>query len=121
MSAPLLLAVGLLGGAGAVARFVVDAAVSTRARRGFPIGILVVNLSGAFLLGVLVGATVHGDAYRLAATGLLGSYTTFSTWMFDSHRLATTGRRGAAAVNLAASLALGLLAVWLGRELGGLL
>lgn len=126
MSAPLLIAVGLLGGAAALARFLVDGAISARARpapgrRPFPLGILVVNLSGAFLLGVAVGAAVHGDRYSLVATGLLGSYTTFSTWMFDSHRLARTGRRGAAALNLAASLALGLLAVWLGRGLGELL
>jgi len=131
MSAPLLLAVGLLGGAGALARFLVDAAVCARAgrvraqpaRRPFPLGILAVNLSGAFLLGVVVGGAVHGDRYSLIATGLLGSYTTFSTWMFDSHRLASEGRRGRAraTLNIAASLALGLLAVWLGRELGGVL
>lgn len=122
MSAPVLLAIGLLGGAGALARYGVDAAVTARAGRAFsPLGILVVNLSGALLLGLLVGATVHGDAYRLVATGLLGSYTTFSTWMFDTHRLAAGGRRSAAALNLVASLALGLLAVWLGRELGALL
>ena len=120
MSAPLLLLVGLLGGAAACARFAVDAAISARAARGpqFPLGILVVNLGGAFLLGVVVGAALHGDRYTLVATGLLGSFTTFSTWMFDTHRLARDGRRGAAAANLAASLVLGLLAVWLGRELG---
>jgi CrcB protein len=131
MSAPLLLAVGLLGGAGALARFLVDAAITARAGRTrasvegrpFPLGILAVNLSGAFLLGVVVGAAVRGDRYSLVATGLLGSYTTFSTWMFDSHRLASEGRRGRAraAINIAASLALGLLAVWLGRELGAAL
>jgi len=120
MSAPLLLAIGLLGGAGALARYGVDAAVTARAGRAFPpLGILVVNLSGAFLLGIVVGVAVHGDRYSLVATGLLGSYTTFSTWVFDSHRLARGGRGGAAALNLGASLALGLLAVWLGRELGG--
>jgi CrcB protein len=126
MSAPLLLAVGLLGGAGALARFLVDGAISARARRAqdhdrrpFALGILVVNLSGAFLLGIVVGVAVHGDRYSLVATGLLGSYTTFSTWVFDSHRLARGGRGGAAALNLGASLALGLLAVWLGRELAG--
>jgi fluoride exporter len=120
VSAPLLLLVGLLGGAAACARFAVDAAITARAarRRPFPLGILTVNLSGAFVLGVVVGAALHGDRYTLVATGLLGSYTTFSTWMFDSHRLARDGRSGAAALNLAASLALGLLAVWLGRELG---
>jgi len=120
MSAPLLLLVGLLGGAAACARFAVDAAITARSARGdrFPLGILAVNLGGAFALGVVVGAALHGDRLSLIATGLLGSYTTFSTWMLDSHRLARDGRRGAAALNLAAGLALGLLAVWLGRELG---
>ena len=120
MSAPLVLLVGLLGGAAACARFAVDAAIAARASRGprLPLGILAVNLSGAFLLGVVVGAAVRGDRYSLIATGLLGSYTTFSTWMLDSDRLARDGRRAAAAVNLGASLVLGLLAVWLGRELG---
>ncbi len=124
MSLALLALVGLLGGAGACARFLVDGAITARTRREppgrrpFPGGILAVNLSGACLLGLVAGAAVHGDRYTLVATGLLGSYTTFSTWMFDSHRLARDGRRGAAARNLAASLGLGLLAVWLGRELG---
>ena len=120
MSTPLLLLVGLLGGAAACARFAVDAAITARAapERPLPLGILAVNLSGAFLLGVVVGAALHGDRLTLVATGLLGSYTTFSTWMFDSHRLARDGRRGHAALNLAASLALGLLAVWLGRHVG---
>jgi CrcB protein len=122
MSGPLLLAVGLLGGTGAVARFLVDGAITARARgRGLPLGILAVNLSGALLLGIVVGAAVRDDAYRLIATGLLGSYTTFSTWVFDSDRLARDGRGGAAALYIAASLALGLLAVWLGRELGAVL
>lgn len=129
MTAPLLLAIGILGGAGALARFLVDAAITARAvrtrtaarGRPFPLGILAVNLSGAFLLGVVVGLAVHGDRYSLIATGLLGSYTTFSTWVFDSHRLATDGRRAHAALHIVASLLLGLLAVWLGRELGGTL
>jgi fluoride exporter len=123
MSAPLLLLVALLGGAGACARFAVDTAITARTARGargarFPLGILAVNLSGAFLLGVVAGAALHGDRLSLIATGLLGSYTTFSTWMLDTHRLARDGRRGAAALNLGASLVLGLLAVWLGRALG---
>jgi fluoride exporter len=117
----LLLGIALLGGAGAVARVAVDALVSARAGTGFPWGILAVNLSGAALLGLLAGLAVHGDARRLLGTALLGSYTTFSTWMLDSHRLAEERRTALALANLLGSIVLGLLAVWAGRELGELL
>jgi fluoride exporter len=118
VSLPVVIAVGVLGGAGAIARFLVDSAVSRRAGRAFPFGILAVNLSGAFALGVLAGRALHGDADLLAAGGLIGAYTTFSTWVFDSERLGEEGRPRAAALNLAGSLVLGLAAVWLGRTAG---
>lgn len=108
----------LLGGTGAVARFLLDGAVVRRAGRSLPWGTLAVNLSGAFALGVLTGAGAHGDALRLAGTGLLGAYTTFSTWMLESHRLAEDGGFAAAAANLAGALVLGLAAAWLGRQVG---
>ena len=116
MTALVVVGVGLLGGVGAVARFLLDGAVASRAASAFPWGTLAVNLSGALALGILHGAGVSGDALRLLGTGLLGAFTTFSTWIVDSLRL---GERAGAA-NVAGSLALGLLAVWLGRELGGL-
>lgn len=112
--------VGLLGGAGALARFLLDGAVARRAAHWFPYGILVVNVSGSLLLGLLTGLALRGDALLLAGGALLGSYTTFSTWMRDSHRLAADGRGRAFAANLVISLALGLAAVALGRWLGGL-
>jgi CrcB protein len=118
MSLPLLLGIGVLGGLGSIARFLVDRAVTMRAGARFPAGILVVNVSGALALGVLVGAAVSGDAYRLAATGVLGAYTTFSTWMLDTQRLGAQRRPGAAALNVAGSLVLGVAAVWLGRRIG---
>ena len=109
--------IGLLGGLGAVARVLLGAAVDARARTWFPWGTLAVNVSGAFALGVLAGGTLGGTAYTLAATGFLGAFTTFSTWMVDARLLGA--RPGA--INLAAGLALGLLAVWVGRELGAVL
>jgi len=111
--------VAALGGAGAVARFLVGVAVSERARHVPAIGTLVVNLSGAFALGVLSGTHVGGNSLLLAGTALLGSYTTFSTWMLESHQLGEDGARGALAANLSVSLAAGLAAVALGRVLGG--
>jgi fluoride exporter len=62
MSTPLWLAVGLLGGVGALGRFLLDAAVSLRLGRQFPLGTLVVNATGALLLGLLVGLGVGGHA-----------------------------------------------------------
>jgi CrcB protein len=117
VSVALVLGVGILGGIGAVGRFLLDSAVSRRLGGAFPFGTLAVNLSGAFLLGVLAGAALSDDAYEAWGVGLVGGYTTFSTWMLESHRLAEEGRGRLAAVNVVASLVLGVAAVWLGRSL----
>jgi CrcB protein len=89
----------LAGGAGAVARFLVSRTLNV------PYGTLVVNVSGAFLLGLLGNNFVLG-------TGFVGAYTTFSTWMYESHGLS----RRAALANLVGSVALGLAAAQLGIE-----
>ena len=114
MSAGVIVAVALLGGLGSVARVLVDEAVRAHFGAAFPWGLLVVNLTGSFALGLVVGLGAHGDALRLAGIGLLGGYTTYSAWMLDSHRLPPR----LAAINVAVSLTGGLLAVWLGRALG---
>ena len=122
MSGVLLWAgVALLGGCGALARVAVGAAVTRRAHTQFPIGTFAVNVSGCLLLGLIAGLGLTGDGRLLAGTAVLGSYTTFSTWMLESQRLAAYGRRRAFAVNVLGSFALGLAAVALGRALGELL
>jgi CrcB protein len=121
MSVAVLLAVGMLGGAGSIARFLLDGSVSRRLGRAFPFGTLAVNLSGAFLLGVVVGAALDDDAYRLAGTGLLGAFTTFSTWALESHRLGEDGEGARGALNFAVSLVLGVAVAWAGRSLAGAL
>jgi fluoride exporter len=121
MSLGVLVAVGALGGLGAVGRFLLDGAVGARATGAFPYGTLAVNLSGAFVLGVLVGAALGGDPYRELGVGLVGGYTTFSTWALESHRLGEDGELRLGAGNFAVALVLGLAAAWLGRELGGAL
>ena len=110
--------VALLGGAGALARALVELWVSHHERGPFPTGVLVVNIGGALMLGLLTGLGLHGDALVLAGTATLGAYTTFSTWMLDSERLALGGRHRIAALNVALSLGLGLAAVTLGRLIG---
>jgi fluoride exporter len=113
--------VAVLGGLGALARWSLDGLVSAWWGRQFPIGTLAVNLTGAFLLGLLVGAGVQGRVLLLAGTATLGSYTTFSTWMFESHRLGEDGERRLAAANVVISLAAGLLAALVGRAVGAAL
>jgi fluoride exporter len=117
-SVVLWLGVGVLGGLAAGARFLLDALVSSGSGGRLPVGTLVVNLSGTVLLGVLVGIALHGDALLLAGTATIGSYTTFSTWMFESHRLGEDDRPWTLALNVAASLLLGVGAAALGRVIG---
>ncbi len=112
-------AVGALGGLGALSRFLLDALVSGATGARFPLGTLLVNVSGALVLGALVGLGLSADAYLLAGTAVIGSYTTFSTWMLESHRLAEDGRRWLLAVNVALSLVVGVGAAVVGRALGG--
>jgi fluoride exporter len=112
------IAVGLAGGFGALVRFGLDAFLSERAPSSFPFGTLSVNASGAALLGLLAGVALHGDALLVAGTGVLGSYTTFSTWLFETHRLGEDGELWMAALNVVVSLAVGLGAVALGRAIG---
>ena len=110
--------IALLGGLGALARFLLDGAVSSQVGRAFPFGTLAVNVTGAFAFGVLDGAAVGGDALRLAGVGFLGAYTTFSTWTLEAHRLGEDGRTRLGLANILVSLALGLGCAWLGRQLG---
>jgi CrcB protein len=107
-----------LGGLGAMLRFFVDGIVASRVGRDFPIGTLVVNASGAAALGFLVGLGFSGDRLVLAGTATLGSYTTFSTWMLETHRLVEEGEPLSAASNVLVSLGVGLGAAALGRAIG---
>lgn len=112
------LGVAALGGVGAVARVVGAHAVTARAGGEPMLGTLAINVAGAFVLGILAGAHVGGDALLLAGTATLGSFTTFSGWMLESLRAGVARRGGAVALNLGGSLALGLAAVALGHALG---
>lgn len=120
MSAGLWVAVGAIGGAGALARFLLDAAVAERVGREFPWGTFAVNITGTFVLGLVTGTVIGSTAMLLAGTAALGSYTTFSTWLFESHRLGEDGARRLLLLNLGVSLVVGYGAATLGRYLGQL-
>jgi fluoride exporter len=119
-----LLAVLAGGFAGAIARQEAFSALQKRARTRFPVGILAVNLSGAFVLGLLFGLGVTGTWPRWLAlgvqTGFIGAYTTYSTWAVDSLTLDRGGAHGLAVANLTGSLLAGVLLAWAGTSLGSL-
>jgi fluoride exporter len=121
MSVPAWIAVGLLGGIAAGARFLLDFEISLRTRGAFPLGILAVNLSASLALGLVAGLALHGEALAIVAGGGIGSFSTFSTWILDSRRLAGAGLAQVAWLNIGLSIVAGFAAVTLGHWLGGVI
>ena len=111
--------VGVLGAVGSWARFGVGELVAARRPSAFPLGTFVVNLTGGFLLGLLTGLSVTGDPLLVFGTGLLGGYTTFSTWMVEAQRLGEDGEWRLMWLYLLGSMLAGLAATGLGWLIGG--
>jgi CrcB protein len=115
--------VGIFGAAGAISRYWLDGRVSDLTHGQFPWGTFVINVAGAFLLGLLVALTTERllphPNWRIAlGIGFLGSFTTFSTYTYESVKLAEDGAVGLALANSIGMLALGLAAAALGLALG---
>ena len=111
------------GGSGAVLRYLVGIGMG-RWSQHFPAGTFLINVSGSFLLGLLFGLTYAGEFRHereltlLLGTGVLGGYTTFSTFELEGYRLLAGGHGGAALGYLLASVLAGLAAVALGAWIG---
>ena len=118
-----LLLIGVGGFVGAIARFWLSGRVQDLSGSiGFPYGTLVINLVGCFLLGVLsylidVRGMFTPEVRSLLIVGLLGAFTTFSTFSMETFNLLAAGESIRALVNVASSVILGLAAVWAGRML----
>jgi fluoride exporter len=112
------LGVGVFGAAGAYARYTATAAVTRRWPGAFPWGTFVVNMTGAFALGLLTGLGVDGDALFVLGTGFLGGYTTFSTWMVEAERLGEAGVHTIMVLYLGVSMLAGLAVAGAGWALG---
>ena len=111
-----LLAIGLCGALGAIARFELTAWAQLLTGARFPVGTLVINGAGSFLFGLLFGLSGSlPPSWRAPlGSGLLGAFTTFSAFSVDTVQLIESGELRLAAVNAAGSVGLGLLAAWLG-------
>jgi fluoride exporter len=110
------LAIGGAGFLGAISRYFVAQVCAGWFGKGFPIGTMVINLSGSFFLGWFATYASYrlmpNETLRLAVgVGFVGAYTTFSTYMYESDNLLRDGAINQALLNLVGSLVLGLIAV----------
>ena len=122
MSGWVLIGAALAGGVGAGLRYLVDVLVVGARPARFPLGILVVNVTGSFALGILTGlgaGLVGTDLAWVLGVGLLGGYTTFSTVSVESALLIRTGEARRGWMNAVGTLILGVAAAAAGVALGG--
>ena len=122
MSLTLFLVVAAGGLAGAPTRYLLDRAISGRSESDLPWGTFAINISGAFLFGLLSGLALahHLSAAPVAllGTGFCGAFTTFSTFSFETVRLLEDGRLLEGFINLAGTVLIGLLAAAAGVAIG---
>jgi fluoride exporter len=122
-----MIAVGVAGFFGAVARYGLEGLITSRNDGPFPWGTFVVNVSGSLAIGFLFAVFIEGRVVvvpwlRTAATvGFVGAYTTFSTLTLETFRLVEDGSFALAGANALVSLAIGLVAVYVGVVLGRLI
>ena len=119
MTPMILLAVGVGGGLGALLRYFVAGAIQSAAWPGYPWGIFVVNITGGFMMGLIVELSalrisLTPEMRAFLTTGILGGYTTFSTFSLDSVLLIERGNYGSAAVYIVGSTLLSILALFAG-------
>jgi fluoride exporter len=110
-----MLLVGSGGFTGAIVRYWMTRVLNRNAPWGIPLGTLLVNVSGSYLLGWLWGHGVSQGWLALAGTGFMGAYTTFSTLKWESSALYTKGDRLAATVYLSMTYIIGVACAMLGN------
>jgi len=117
-----LLLVGLGGAAGSILRYLTGYAADKWIQAGFPVGTLIVNILGSFLIGLTIGlldrCTITSPELKyLLVVGFLGGFTTFSAFTYENVNLLQTGNIGTALLYMMGSVVAGLAAVWVGFAL----
>jgi len=118
-------AVGVGGFLGAIARYALGTYIGGRYGLRFPLGTFIINVSGSFLIGLiltlLARTTASGYWRYLIPIGFIGAYTTFSTFEYETLRAIQEGQLMTGFLNVALSLVVGFIAVWVGAKLGRVL
>ncbi len=115
----ILLAVALGGALGALARYTVAVAMYRLVPTLFPVGTFAVNVAGCLVFGLLAGLADHRFVFQpvtrsFLLVGVLGAFTTFSTFAFETVELLRDGQFGWAAFNVGGQVLVGLMALWVG-------
>lgn len=110
------------GGAGSLVRYAVATAIMTRTGSRFPFGTVLINITGSFLIGLVMTLLTerfspHPNLRLLLVTGFLGGYTTFSSFEWETLALVRDSGWWLGLVNVVGSVALGYSAVWLGAAI----
>ena len=115
------LLVALGGGVGSLARYLAGAAIASRFAGPFPLGTMVINVTGSFLIGLLMTLLSqrlpHPNWRLLLVVGFLGGYTTFSSFEWETFSAVRGGGFWIGLLNVVGSVGLGYAAVWLGALL----
>ena len=115
--------IAFAGGAGAITRYLFDGWIQDRTDNPLPVGTFVINMSGSFVLGIIAGLAIRqslsANAKLIAGTGFLGGYTTFSTYAYETFRLAEDRAGALAILNMIASITVGLVAAAAGLLITG--
>jgi fluoride exporter len=111
--------VGLGGFLGAIARFWLGGFISNRLGTWFPYGTFVINITGSFLIGLIITLLAEETHWSpnwryLIPIGFIGAYTTFSTFEYETFRNVQDGQLLVAFLNIVLSVFVGFLAVWCG-------
>lgn len=118
----LMLFVGLAGSSGALSRYLLGRYIAERVISQIPLGTLIINVTGAFVIGLLFTLTTRNfmsvPLQTILATGFLGGYTTFSTMSWEGVQLVRGGSTPLSILYLGGSVLAGLLAAVLGMALG---
>jgi CrcB protein len=113
-----IILVGFGGIFGGISRYQLGRLISQKAKTVFPLGTFIINITGAFLLGLLSSLNNDKNVYYLLGDGFLGAYTTFSTFMYEGFHLFGENHKLNAAVYILSSLVIGIIGYMIGFRLG---
>lgn len=109
-----LILIGVGGALGSISRFTLGKAIAERTSTTFPLGTVIINFLGAFLLGIISQSNINHSIFIMLTEGYLGGFTTFSTFMYEGFNLFQENEKLNAFMYIGITLVLGIVGYVLG-------